>query len=100
MDRTETVEAVLSTVEAIPSGAVMTYGDIGEWTGLCGPRTVARILSTQGGGVPWWRVVRADGTAAEPVRARQLAHLAEEGVALRGERIDLAGARWDPGRTA
>jgi alkylated DNA nucleotide flippase Atl1 len=44
--------------------------------------------------VPWHRVVRADGTAAEPVRARQLALLAEEGIPVRGQRVDLAAVRW------
>jgi hypothetical protein len=39
-------------------------------------------------------VLRADGTAAEPVRARQLALLAGEGVPARGGRVDLAAVGW------
>ena len=60
-----------------------------------GPRRVARALSGGGGGaVPWHRVVRADGTVAEPIRVEQLARLAAEGVPMRGGRIDLAAVLW------
>jgi alkylated DNA nucleotide flippase Atl1 len=55
---------------------------------------VARALAGGGGAVPWHRVVRADGTAAEPVRVRQLQLLAAEGVPLRGQRVDLAAVGW------
>jgi alkylated DNA nucleotide flippase Atl1 len=44
--------------------------------------------------VPWHRVLRADGTAAEPVRVRQLELLAGEGVPMRGSRVDLAAVGW------
>jgi alkylated DNA nucleotide flippase Atl1 len=55
---------------------------------------VARALSSGGGAVPWHRVLRADGTAAEAVRARQLELLAGEGVPVRRGRIDLATVAW------
>ena len=88
-------DAVLDLVERIPPGRVMTYGDIGVFLGDRGPRAVARVLSRHGGGVPWWRVIRADGSCAEPVRERQLEHLRDEGVPVRGERVELARVRWD-----
>ena len=87
-------EAVFDVVERIPVGRVCTYGAVGRLVGV-GPRRVARALSGGGGGaVPWHRVVRADGTVAEPVRAEQLALLAAEGVPVRGGRIDLAAVLW------
>jgi alkylated DNA nucleotide flippase Atl1 len=55
---------------------------------------VARALSSGGAAVPWWRVLRADGTAAGPVRARQSELLAAEGVPLRNGRVDLAAVGW------
>jgi alkylated DNA nucleotide flippase Atl1 len=89
-------EAVFDVVEQIPRGRVSTYGVIGRLVGV-GPRRVARALSSGGGAVPWYRVVRADGTVAEPVRVRQLELLATEGVPLRNGRIDLAAVGWpDP----
>jgi alkylated DNA nucleotide flippase Atl1 len=86
-------EAVFDVVEQIPPGRVSTYGAIGRIVGV-GPRRVARALSSGGGAVPWFRVVRADGTAAEAVRARQLELLATEGVPVRNGRIDLAAVGW------
>jgi alkylated DNA nucleotide flippase Atl1 len=86
-------EAVFDVVERIPPGRVSSYGAIGRLVGV-GPRRVARALSSGGGAVPWWRVLRADGTAAEPVRVRQLELLAAEGVPMRDGRVDLRRARW------
>ncbi|WP_309229888.1 MULTISPECIES: MGMT family protein [unclassified Blastococcus] len=86
-------EAVFDAVERIPPGRVSTYGAIGRLVGV-GPRRVARALSSGGGAVPWFRVVRADGSAAEPVRARQLELLATEGVPVRNGRVDLAAVAW------
>ena len=86
-------EAVFDVVERIPPGRVSTYGAIGRLVGI-GPRRVARALSQGGGAVPWHRVVRADGSAAEPVRVEQLALLAGEGVPVRSGRVDLAAVGW------
>ena len=44
--------------------------------------------------MPWHRVLRADGTAAEAVRVRQLELLAGEGVPVRNGRVDLAAVGW------
>ena len=86
-------EAVFDVVERIPPGRVSTYGAIGRLVGI-GPRRVARALSSGGGAVPWYRVVRADGTAAEPVRVEQLARLAAEGVPVRNGRVDVSAVGW------
>jgi len=86
-------EAVFDVVEAIPPGRVSTYGAIGRLVGV-GPRRVARALSHGGGAVPWYRVLRADGSAAEPVRVRQLELLAGEGVPIRNGRVDMSAVSW------
>ena len=95
MDRSgeDVDEAVFDVVESIPVGRVSTYGAFGRLVGV-GPRRVARALSQGGAAVPWYRVVRADGSAADPVRVRQLALLAAEGVPVRGHRVDLAAVGW------
>jgi alkylated DNA nucleotide flippase Atl1 len=92
-DALDVDEAVFDVVDRIPPGRVSTYGAIGRLVGV-GPRRVARALSAGGGAVPWHRVVRADGTAAEPVRARQMELLAGEGVPMRRGRVDLAAVAW------
>jgi alkylated DNA nucleotide flippase Atl1 len=87
-------EAVFDVVDRIPPGRVSTYGAVGRLIGI-GPRRVARALSGGGGGaVPWHRVVRADGSVAEPVRVRQLELLAAEGVPMRDGRVVLSAVGW------
>jgi alkylated DNA nucleotide flippase Atl1 len=86
-------EAVFDVVERIPPGRVSSYVAVGRLVGV-GPRRVARALSSGGGAVPWYRVLRADGSAAEPVRVRQLELLAGEGVPIRNGRVDMSMAAW------
>lgn len=63
-----------------------------------GPRQVGRVMSRYGGGVPWWRVLRADGTHAPGLEEEGLRRLRAEGTPMRagGTRVDMANARWDP----
>ncbi|WP_257578798.1 MGMT family protein [Streptomyces sp. JJ38] len=69
--------------------------------GTGGPRQVGRVMALYGGGVPWWRVVRADGALLPGHEQRALAHYRAEGTPLREPatggppRLDLSRARWD-----
>lgn len=90
------VEAVLSAVESIPAGQVASYGDLAEYVGSGGPRLIGRVMSTHGAGVPWWRVVRADGRPARGLEVTALARLRDEGAVLRGDRVDMKRCRWRP----
>ena len=92
--------AVLDVVDRIPAGKVLTYGDVAELMGRGSPRTVGTVLSDHGREVPWQRVVQASGRPAEPHLQEALRLLAAEGCPLRGERVDLAAARWDGGELA
>jgi methylated-DNA-protein-cysteine methyltransferase-like protein len=85
---------VLECVGRIPAGRVMSYGDVAAWAGTRAPRAVGRILAQSDDGVPWHRVVRADGSLADPVRARQRRLLAAEGVPLEDDRVVMEWARW------
>jgi methylated-DNA-protein-cysteine methyltransferase-like protein len=82
-------ERIVERVRAIPEGWVRTYGDIDPRA----PRLVGLILS-QSDGLPWQRVVRADGSLAMGDRQRQL--LEREGVPMRGDRVDMDEARLPP----
>jgi len=90
---------VLDVVEAIPPGQVMSYGDVAEFLGAGGPRQVGRVMALWGGGVPWWRVVHADGSLLAGHERAALAHYDAEGTPLRrpGDggtpRIDMRRAR-------
>jgi alkylated DNA nucleotide flippase Atl1 len=102
-DREAYVEAVLSLVEQVPAGRATTYGLIAEAVGRGGPRQVGRVLALEGGGVPWWRVVRADGSLPESHQREAVALYRAESTPLRGSildagslRVDLARALWVP----
>ena len=101
IDPDEYVELVLRCVEQVPRGRVTTYGAIaevvGEVAGGGGPRQVGSIMASHGGPVPWWRVVRADGSLppSHDGEARQ-AYL-EEATPLRPSgRVDLGRAFFRP----
>ena len=78
---------IVGRVRAIPAGFVRTYGDIDPKA----PRLVGRILATTPERLPWHRVVRADGSI--PMGSRQRELLIQEGVPMRGDRVDLRQAR-------
>jgi alkylated DNA nucleotide flippase Atl1 len=94
-------ERVREVVALIPAGRVMSYGDVAEYlAGLGvtgGPRQVGSALSRYGGGLPWWRVPRADGRPPQGHEAEALGHYRTEGTPLRpaGDRVDMRLARWD-----
>jgi alkylated DNA nucleotide flippase Atl1 len=93
---------VLDVVDSIAAGTVMSYGDIADYLGEGGPRQVGRILATWGGGVPWWRVVHADGSLLAGHERAALARYAAEDTPLRQPaggglpRIDMRRARARP----
>jgi alkylated DNA nucleotide flippase Atl1 len=79
---------VLERVDEIPAGFVRTYGDVSPGA----PRFAGSVLhAADDPDLPWWRVVRADGSLAKGERQR--AHLLAEGVPFRGERVDMRRAR-------
>lgn len=97
------LELVLDLVAQIPSGRASTYGAIADAaraaTGRGSARTVGRIMGRYGAEVPWWRVVTANGAAADRVAGRALALLREEGIAMTEHdppRVDLSRAGWEP----
>ena len=90
---------VLDVVDAIPAGNVMAYGDIAEYVDQGTARLVGRVMSSYGDdAVPWWRVLRADGTCASEVADRQIPLLEADGVAwlVPKHRVDMSVARWNP----
>ncbi len=97
------VEAVLRVVEQVPPGHATTYSLIADAVGRSGPRQVGRVLAMYGGSVPWWRVVRADGSLPPSHQREALSHYREESTPLCGSltvarklRVDLGQALWLP----
>jgi alkylated DNA nucleotide flippase Atl1 len=86
-DPEEWTARIVERVRAIPAGFVRTYGDIEPGA----PRLVGHVLATTDDRLPWYRVVRADGSL--PMGRKQRRLLLEEGVPMRGDRVDLRNAR-------
>jgi alkylated DNA nucleotide flippase Atl1 len=91
---------VLDVVDSIAPGRVMSYGDVAEYLGEGGPRQVGRVMALWGGGVPWWRVVHADGSLLAGHEQVALARYKAEHTPLRrtgdggSPRVDMKLARW------
>lgn len=92
-------QAVYAALAAVPSGRVVTYGDIARMIGYPGrARYVGYAMRVCPDGLPWHRVVKADGSIAgggyAPVR-RML--LEREGVPFLADgRVDLEKCRLKP----
>jgi alkylated DNA nucleotide flippase Atl1 len=81
-------ELVLQRIRDTPEGFVRAYGDVCPGA----PRFAGTVLSdNHDPDLPWWRIVRADGSLAKGQRQRAL--LDAEGVPFRGDRVDMRIAR-------
>ena len=104
IDPEEYTELVLRCAESVPPGRVTTYGAIavavGDVVGGGGPRQVGNVMARHGGPVPWWRVVRSDGTLPSSHQGEALARYREEGTPLKESgvrtRVDLGAAFAEP----
>jgi methylated-DNA-protein-cysteine methyltransferase-like protein len=100
MTSDEYVEEVLSLVERIPPGRVMSYGAIAEYlydiSGRGSARLVGTIMARHGGAVSWYRVVNSAGRLPPGHEAKAAALLRAEGVELKGDRVVMDKAAWWP----
>jgi alkylated DNA nucleotide flippase Atl1 len=105
LDRETYVELVLRCVEAVPRGRVTTYGAIAEVVGPLvgggGPRLVGSVLASHGGPVPWWRVVRADGSLPPSHQDEAHQRYLQEGTPMRRSgssrvSVEIRQAFWRP----
>jgi len=72
--------AVERSVKAIPRGETASYARVALMAGKPGAaRAVVRALHALKD-IPWWRVLRSDGTVAPQVAHKQLQLLRKEGV--------------------
>jgi methylated-DNA-protein-cysteine methyltransferase-like protein len=84
---TDFQQRVVALVEGLAPGEIVTYGELALEAGRPGAaRAVGNIMATVSG-LPWWRVVRADGRLLPGHEPEQARRLRSEGVAVRGTRI-------------
>jgi methylated-DNA-protein-cysteine methyltransferase-like protein len=80
-------KAVARVVKAIPRGRTRSYAQVALLAGMPGgARAAARALRRLTD-VPWWRVIRADGTIAPPMMPEQAERLSKEGALVEGRRV-------------
>ena len=85
----EHTQTVLQRVRNIPEGFVRAYGDITPGA----PRVAGAVLSgAEEPGLPWWRVVRADGRLVSPKEEEQARRLQKEGVVVERGRVRPVGS--------
>ena len=82
---TETTKRIIEEILAVPKGKVSCYRDIALRAGVPnGARQVVRVLHTMTlkHKLPWYRIVRADGTIAleGDGKVEQIKRLRDEGV--------------------
>ena len=93
--------AVYALVRRIPSGHVVTYGQVASLVGRArSARAVGGAIAHCPDDVPWHRVVNAQGRISRRRSGSgmltQRIRLEQEGVRLRRGRVLLTRYRWDP----
>lgn len=102
-ERISAQQEVFELVRRIPSGRVMSYGQISNLLGSrLSPRAVGWMLHRCPDDLPWQRVVNASGGCSTDrlpdfPKGLQRARLEAEGVAFRDNgTIDMEAYRWWP----
>ena len=72
---------VRRVLKRLKPGEVATYGEVAEEAGYPrAARAVGNLLKSSSAGLPWWRVVRADGSLAARHSREQVELLESEGI--------------------
>src|SRR5438067_11494795 len=81
------VEAVRAVVRDVGRGQVVSYGEVARRAGYPrAARAVGNVLANSLG-LPWWRIVRANGELAAHGGEEEAGGPARGGVAVRGGRV-------------
>lgn len=79
--------AVIRVIKRLRPGQLAAYGEIAEEAGFPGAaRAVGGVLA-RAEGLPWWRVIRADGRLVSPNSKEQARLLKKEGVRIERDRV-------------
>lgn len=87
---------VIRVIKGLRPGQLASYGEIAEEAGFPGAaRAVGGVLS-RSEGLPWWRVIRADGRLVSPNKKEQARLLEKEGVLVVRGRVKISRAPPGP----
>lgn len=80
-------ETIIEAVKSLRPGEVATYGEIAQEAGFPGAaRAVGNVLGSSEG-LPWWRVIHADGSLVPHNQTEQERRLRAEGVNVVNGRV-------------
>jgi len=97
-DRPGFTDAVVRVITAIRPGEVATYGEVAEEAGYPGAaRAVGGVLA-RSDGLPWWRVVAANGRLVPGHELEQARRLRAEGTPVLRHRVVTDAGRGRAGR--
>src|SRR6266851_9099314 len=90
------VEAVRAVVRDVRRGQVVSYGEVARRAGYPrAARAVGNVLASSLG-LPWWRVVRANGELAAHGGQEQARRLRREGIPVRDGRCQVPAYSKSP----
>ena len=86
-DRDDFTAAVVTVIEGLTPGELMAYGEIAAEAGFPGAaRAVGNVVRTVPG-LPWWRVVAADGRLVPGHEREHAERLRSEGISVRNGKV-------------
>jgi methylated-DNA-protein-cysteine methyltransferase related protein len=87
--RDQFARRVAAVLNALRPGDVVTYGEVAREAGY--PRAARAVggFLARSDGYPWWRVVTTTGRLVPGHEAEQARRLREEGVEVRGGRVQV-----------
>jgi methylated-DNA-protein-cysteine methyltransferase-like protein len=102
MDYMTTYQKIYKIVRNIPTGKVMTYGQIAKMVSNCTPRMVGYAMAalSSGSDIPWQRVINSQGKVSlRSYGENELQQKLLEGEGIhfdKNHKLDLLEYRWIP----
>jgi methylated-DNA-protein-cysteine methyltransferase-like protein len=82
-------DRVTAVIAALPSGQVVSYGDVAAEAGYPGAARAVGAILAGSAGLPWWRVVMVSGRLVPGKEDEHARRLRAEGVAVTGGRVRM-----------
>jgi methylated-DNA-protein-cysteine methyltransferase-like protein len=79
--------AVTAAIRKLRPGEVASYGEIAQEAGFPGAARAVGSVLARSEGLPWWRIVRADGSLVAPHEKEQARRLRAEGVRVTNGKV-------------
>jgi methylated-DNA-protein-cysteine methyltransferase-like protein len=86
-------DRVRRVILGLRDGHVSTYGEVAEEAGFPGAARAVGNVVARSEGLPWWRVVHADGSLVPGHEAEQAQRLRAEGFSVENGRLQNPGRR-------